>query len=404
MVSAQLAASAKPLNGFCAMTVVREDALHPLIDRIYESIERPELWPKTISAMAEFVGGRRGFWGMDEDSDGLAVDVISNRQIFGTACHPTLFLSRADLKVLDQYAEEFGELIIRLVKIVFSSILWSEKGAEVREAIGLRMAQRYLPTFEPLEGTSVSSPSIPELRKLIAALWEDGCVFTLDNLSCIRLLVPHLDRALRLQTRLRSADLRADMTSGALDALTIGVVFVARSGRPLWLNRRAQEVIGDSDALRFSSAGFVGRTPSDTRSLRELIRLAVSEGTRGLLAVSCGDGLRPLLLIAVPLKPMLPANGSDGSACGVVFISDPRRMDDPSAEALRRAYDLTNREAEIAIAIAHGHGLRAAAETTGVAVTTARSQLQQAFLKTGTSHQAELAALVHRTLTHLRHD
>jgi hypothetical protein len=30
--------------------------------------------------------------------------------------------------------------------------------------------------------------------------------------------------------------------------------------------------------------------------------------------------------------------------------------------------------------------------------------LQQVFAKTNTSHQAELAALVHRTLTHLRRD
>jgi DNA-binding CsgD family transcriptional regulator len=37
-------------------------------------------------------------------------------------------------------------------------------------------------------------------------------------------------------------------------------------------------------------------------------------------------------------------------------------------------------------------------------LTTARSHLQQAFEKTGTSQQAELAALAHRTLMHVRHD
>jgi len=40
-----------------------------------------------------------------------------------------------------------------------------------------------------------------------------------------------------------------------------------------------------------------------------------------------------------------------------------------------------------------------AAESMGVALTMARSHLQQVFAKTGTSQQAELAALVHRTLT-----
>jgi DNA-binding CsgD family transcriptional regulator len=65
---------------------------------------------------------------------------------------------------------------------------------------------------------------------------------------------------------------------------------------------------------------------------------------------------------------------------------------------------LTHREAQTAIAVARGQGLKAAAESMGVALTTARSHLQQAFEKTGTSQQAELAALVHRTLMHVRHD
>ena len=54
------------------------------------------------------------------------------------------------------------------------------------------------------------------------------------------------------------------------------------------------------------------------------------------------------------------------------------------------------------IAIAHGHGLQAAPDEMGVALTTARTQLQQVFAKTGTRHQAELAAVVHRTLTLVR--
>ena len=130
----------------------------------------------------------------------------------------------------------------------------------------------------------------------------------------------------------------------------------------------------------------------------------MSAGTQGLLALGRGDELRPLLLIAIPLNPIGSLDDSNQLACGVVFISDPERTDDPTVEFLRRAFNLTYREAQMAIAIAHGHGLQAAAETMGVALTTARSQLQQAFSKTGTSHQAELAALVHRTLTHLRSD
>ena len=125
-------------------------------------------------------------------------------------------------------------------------------------------------------------------------------------------------------------------------------------------------------------------------------------GTQGIMAVRRSDGLRPLLLIAAPLRP--PGTLESHEVAGVVvFISDPDRIDSPSVESLRRAFNLTYREAQTAIVIADGHGLQAAADVMGVALTTARSQLQQAFAKTGVRHQAELAALVHRTLTHVRY-
>jgi DNA-binding CsgD family transcriptional regulator/PAS domain-containing protein len=386
----------------CAVVVVSEEALLAIVDRIYESIERPELWPETIYAIGEFIGGRRHFWGLDQSTPCPGVNPTPNTHTFEIGCYGTFFLSRTDLQVLDEYAQEFGELIIRFLKIVFLSILRSQNDVSAREAIGLRMAQRYLQAFEPLEGTSASSLSRAAGRRLIAALWEDGRIFSGDKLRSMRLLAPHLDRAVRLQMRLRSADLRADMVSGALDCLTHGVVLVDRSGLPLWLNQRAQEIINRSNALQLSSAGLAGYRPSDTRSLRELVKGAVSARTQGLLAISRGDDLRPLLLIAVPLKPIGSPDASDQFACGVVFISDPDRTDNPTVESLRRAFDLTYREAQTAIAIAQGHGLQAAADTMGVALTTARSQLQQAFAKTGTRHQAELAALVHRTLTLFR--
>jgi DNA-binding CsgD family transcriptional regulator len=386
------------------MVVVREEALLGIIDRIYESIERPELWPETIYAIGECMGGRRHFWGIDHRTQDPGVKPTRNAHAFEAGCHGTFFLSRADLQALDEYAQEFGDLIIRFLKIVFLSILWSQNDVGAREAIGLTIAQRYLQAFEPLERISASSPSMAARRKLIAALWEDGRMFSRDNLGSMRVLAPHLDRAVRLQTRLISADLRADVVSGALDCLTLGVVLVDRSGLPVWLNRRAHEVINGSNSLRLSSGGLAGHGPSDTRSLRKMIEGAVSAGTQGLLAISRGTDLRPLLLIAFPLRPIGSLDAPNQFARGVVFISDPDRADNPTVESLRRAFDLTHREAQIAIAIAHGHGLQAAADTMGVALTTARSQLQQAFAKTGTRHQAELAALVHRTLTHIRHD
>src|SRR5436305_11637416 len=115
------------------------------------------------------------------------------------------------------------------------------------------MVQRYVEAFEPAAGTADSPRSKLIGRKLIAALWEDGRVFSGDNLRSIQLLIPHLDRALRLQTQFKLRDLHRDMLSGSLDYLTHGVVLVDSTGIPIWLNRRAQELITESDNLRLCS-------------------------------------------------------------------------------------------------------------------------------------------------------
>jgi DNA-binding CsgD family transcriptional regulator/PAS domain-containing protein len=374
------------------MDVVSEETLLPLIDRIYSSVERPDLWGDTIYAVGEAIGGRRDLWSMQGSISGRGINPVGKQH--------TSFLSRQDLKVFEKYVDEFGELIAQFLKLVFLSLFWRQNEAGISDVTYSGIADKYLAAFQPVEGTSVSSP---EIRRLVWALWTDGRRFDGDGLRRMQLLTPHLERAVRLQMRLRAVDLRARMVSGALDHLTLGVIFVDAAGVPLWLNRRAKEILNHSTALRLSSNGLAGQRPSDTKSLRQIIKETVFSGLQGILAINRDFDLRPLLLVTMPLN-RLNLDGTKDVACGVLFISDPDRVDNPPIEALRQAFDLTYREAQMAIAISQGHGLPVAAETMGVAITTARSQLQQAFIKTGTRHQAELAALVHRTLSPLRHD
>lgn len=383
------------------MVAVENGMLLGVIDRIYQSIDRPELWPGTIDAIGSLLGGRRHFWVPDDPNHG---GVTHTRSALEAGCQPTLFLSQADLKALDEYEVEFGELIVRFLTNIFLSILCSPNQSRAREAIGLSMAQRYLQAIDPLDRTLASPHRAgSQRRKLLAALWEDGHAFRHEHLTLMRSLTPHLDRAIRLQLRLRSSNLYADSVSSALDALTLGVILVDCSSQVLWTNKRAHEMTGGSGGLRLRDGQLAARVKSETQSLRGLIAEAVSAGKSGLLAISRGPGSRPLLVMTVPLAS--PGGvAADPTACGAVFLSDPDRADRPSVASLQRIFDLTYREAQTAIAIASGHGLKAAARVMGVAPTTVRSQLQQAFAKTGTKHQAELAALINKTLTQVRND
>ncbi len=85
----------------------------------------------------------------------------------------------------------------------------------------------------------------------------------------------------------------------------------------------------------------------------------------------------------------------------VLLISDPDVDARPLRDVLRRLYRLSEKEAELAVRIADGQRLDAAAKETGISYETARSYLKAVFGKLGVRRQAELASAI-RKLAALR--
>src|SRR5258708_37591975 len=60
--------------GANAMEVASENALLNVVDQIYESIERPGLWPETIYAIGGLIGGGRPPLGVVPRIVGVGID------------------------------------------------------------------------------------------------------------------------------------------------------------------------------------------------------------------------------------------------------------------------------------------------------------------------------------------
>ncbi|ETZ57294.1 bacterial regulatory s, luxR family protein [Mycobacterium avium MAV_120709_2344] len=78
----------------------------------------------------------------------------------------------------------------------------------------------------------------------------------------------------------------------------------------------------------------------------------------------------------------------------LVLIKDPERETDSATRLLRRFYRLTEGEAEVALRLTRGAGLKQIADELSVSYETVRTHLQHAFDKTDTHRQAELVGLV----------
>lgn len=78
------------------------------------------------------------------------------------------------------------------------------------------------------------------------------------------------------------------------------------------------------------------------------------------------------------------------------MIADPARTHVAPERLLRDLYGLTPAESRLAMSLAHGRSLTAAAAEAGITRHTAHTQLASVFAKTGASTQLELVRLLHR--------
>jgi DNA-binding CsgD family transcriptional regulator len=213
-------------------------------------------------------------------------------------------------------------------------------------------------------------------------------------------LLTHFGRALRVRMRLNSATLRSEMTAGALDQVPHAMLLVDAAAHVLFANRAAERLLSRCDGLGIDADGLCTARRADTVALRH--RIAVAAGrigdsaAGGALQVPRPSGRRPLAVLVSPLRPAAaPAWMPLARPAALLLVTEQDQQ--PATGQAGALYDLTPAEAAFAAVIARGGGVKAAACALGVAPSTARTHLHRIFVKTGTSGQAELAALLART-------
>jgi len=222
--------------------------------------------------------------------------------------------------------------------------------------------------------------------------------YTPDEITLLELLIPHLQRALQVNQQLSQLTNDNDATHDALDRLMIGVILVDGSGKPLFLNKKAEAIVADGDELTISRNAIRATTWPETQALHKLIFAATQtpQRTGGGLTTSGYSSTRSLNILVTPV-------GKDHSShfqfdtshvAAALFIGTTEQYVEFSRETLMHLYSLTPAEARLAVTLANGHSLETIAAEFNLSLHTIRSQLKSCFRKTKTNRQAELVKLV----------
>jgi len=198
----------------------------------------------------------------------------------------------------------------------------------------------------------------------------------------------------------------ARIAKGILDAEARGMTWLLgrRGGPIIELDHRGQVLPGQAagEDNPFCPVRIMRhRLAATDRATQLLIDRAVASaaarpGRLGLVALTGADGRRYLLQIH-PVPGRSRDIFSSAAALALLIERDPEPARFPTdLSALRSAYELTEREANVAALLAEGLDINAIAARLGIRANTARSYLKDVLQKTGATRQAELVALVAR--------
>jgi DNA-binding CsgD family transcriptional regulator len=152
-----------------------------------------------------------------------------------------------------------------------------------------------------------------------------------------------------------------------------------------------------ANRLRLSNANFVHdveQAVACSASIDIFARQSTVAGT--VLIHRDDDDLPPLVVKAYPLRGRV--EGGFAQPRCLLLINDPSRPLPEQQPLLRLAWDLTDTEASLALALANGERIAGYAERMGISPGTARWHLKNIQTKTSTHRTEDVVKLVHSTL------
>ena len=221
--------------------------------------------------------------------------------------------------------------------------------------------------------------------------------FERDERSLLAEVMPQVQRALELGSKLEALDMQMGGILDALSTIGIGALTCDSGGRIIIANAQAGRLLSSGAPLSVR-AGRLGASPAamDAR-LKRAVYAAAGGGRRpsgrtgALLGMSGLDG-SPITISVTPLQECDRPGPRYEPLALLIFGSQSIAPIDSAR--LASIYGLTTAEASLAAALVDGDTLADHARRVGVSLPTVKTQLAAIFAKVGVNRQVDLVRVL----------
>lgn len=360
------------------------DDILPLIDAIYDAAIEPGGWPVFLKAFAAgYPGGQGALYKMHGERASI---LLANWDESWTRAHNEYF---------------------------FDTNPWLD-GMRGRAAGVTNAAEDFVPArdFERCEyfhdflrpqglATGVGATVMRDADGMIgvSVLFSNGFGqgATPDQVSRLKRLVPHLQRAMTINQLVGQAGIERASAEQVLGRLGTGVIVTDAAGRCLFVNASAERALASRSRPSLAPGQ---RLDAGDSALTGLLRRLVSEAARPPGRGGSGGAVSlpranasDLMLLVTPLR-ILPDLLGFREAAALVFVVDPSAQAVVREQAVGALLGLTAAQSRVACALARGSTVGDIATMLSVSDSTVRFHLRAIFERTETRRQSDLVRLV----------
>jgi DNA-binding CsgD family transcriptional regulator len=364
------------------------ERMSDLIGMVYDCAIEPERWPGTIAEICGTIGCLSGVI--------LLIDLHRSQHRLAYAWGMAPKWERRFLNYSDTltgfYARAFSKEICRDGEpLVLSSVI-----------SGSRAHSIYAELTQP-EGIADAMQTVilrqgGRLAVFSANRHENAGKLTDVERTTMRLLVPHLRRAVTISDLLDIKNIEVATLAATLDTFNAGIIVVGDNAHILHANRAARDMLLKRDPIAAINGTLSIRDAQAGSEIVTAIELARADeaaiGTNGI-----GVPLRNEGAAVAHVLPLARGNLRTRlapRATAAVFITHREDSRPEDIGAIAANFGLTPAERRMLECVASGATLGQAAEMLDISANTAKTHLAHIFSKTGVTRQADLIALVNR--------
>lgn len=215
----------------------------------------------------------------------------------------------------------------------------------------------------------------------------------------MRLLAPHICRAVAIGKILEFHKAEAVMLSSVVDQIAAGIFLVRKSGEIAYANAAARMLLDKRNIVREVDGKLTVLDRANEKAFRGALNEAASgdgfgNGPGLTVALSAGDDSRFVAHVLSLVVGDRQEVGNRLGAVAAIFLHQTDVQTPTLIEAVAQHFRLSPSELRVLFAIVEVGGVPEVAGVLGVSEETVRTHLKHVFAKTGTNRQADLVRLV----------